>query len=273
MVRRDKRSSAWKRRSSKQENHNRVARASLPSFRAVGVCISVTVLACMPVFPIVMPYVPRYFVACFFTWLACVFFRESIWEVFFESPCRWSDTTVVALMMIAMPFVGFLEGILLGLVLSCVTVSFSQTLTTTVIRLQCDGRAIQSNTSRLPEHAGFLRRYGDAIQVMHLQGNIGFGTCRQITEIIEDLVGQGAGGRGGGRQGQLLHEEESAVGKFVVVAKSAQVGLYIICDMRDVTSLDYSAAQQLRRLTHCLGSSAQGKSRGASCYLLYTRAR
>ena len=33
--RRDKRSSAWKRRSSKQENHNRVARASLPAFRGV----------------------------------------------------------------------------------------------------------------------------------------------------------------------------------------------------------------------------------------------
>jgi hypothetical protein len=34
-------------------------------------------------------------------------------------------------------------GILLGLVVSCITLSFSQTLTTKVIRLRCDGRTIQ----------------------------------------------------------------------------------------------------------------------------------
>ena len=42
-------------------------------------------------------------------------------------------------------------GILLGLVLSCITLSFSQTLTTKVIRLRCDGRTIQVFSSpRLP---------------------------------------------------------------------------------------------------------------------------
>jgi len=185
--------SAWKPRSANSGTRDRVARASLPSFRGVGACVAVLTLASMPIFPLVMPYVPRYFVACFFTWLATAFLRESMWEVFFESPHRWSDSIVVLAMMIAMPFVGFLEGILLGLVLSCVTLSFSQTLTTNVIRLQCDGRTIQSNTARLPAHADFLRQNGSAVQVVHLQGPLGFATCRQITGIIEDLtLGGGA---------------------------------------------------------------------------------
>jgi len=82
------------------------------------------------------------------------------------------------------------------------------------------------------------------------------------------------GGGGGGRRGLPLEEEESALGgKFVVVPKSPQVGLYIICDMRDVTSLDYSAAQQLRRLSLSLAAAAQGKGQLPPCNLLYTRTR
>ena len=104
--------SVWKRRSSKIENNHRVARASLPSFRAVGACVAVLTLASMPMFPMVMPRVPRYFVASFFTWLAVVFLRESVWEVFFESPYYLSDSIVVVVMMFSMPFVGFLEGTL-----------------------------------------------------------------------------------------------------------------------------------------------------------------
>jgi len=102
--------SVWKRRSSKIENSHRVARASLPSFRAVGAGVAALTLASMPVFPVVMPRVPRYFVASFFTWLALVFLRESVWEVFFESPYYLSDSIVVVVMMFSMPFVGFLEG-------------------------------------------------------------------------------------------------------------------------------------------------------------------
>ena len=82
--RENRRNSAWKRRSSTHEN--RVARASLESFRVVGACVALITLAFMPFFPALMPNVPRAFVGCFFTWLAGVFLRESMWEVFFESP-------------------------------------------------------------------------------------------------------------------------------------------------------------------------------------------
>lgn len=254
---------AWKARSAKHENRDRVARASLPTFRGVGACVACLTLASMPVFPFVMPCVPRYFVACFFTWLAGVFLRESIWEVFFESPHRWSDSLVVVVMMLAMPFVGFLEGILLGLVLSCVTLSFSQTLTTNVIRLRCDGRTIQSNTARLPAHAEFLRQNGNTVQVVHLQGALGFGTCRQITGLIEDLTV--AGGEGlltrSSRLQQSMEEEDSALGKFVVVDSAAGVHalqLFIVVCFRNVTSLDYSAAQQLVKMKNFAARSHSG---------------
>lgn len=248
MERESRRNSAWKRRSSTHEN--RVARASLESFRVVGACVALITLAFMPFFPALMPNVPRAFVGCFFTWLAGVFLRESMWEVFFESPNCWSDSVVVLVMMLAMPFVGFLEGILLGLVLSCVTLSFSQTLTTNVIRLRCDGRTIQSNTARLPAHSSFLRHNGSNLVVVHLQGDLGFGTCRQITGLIEDLTerDKAALSSNGGGLHAHAQEEQSALGKFVIVAPAEVKPLYIVVCLRNVTSLDYSAAQQLVKM-------------------------
>ena len=47
-------------------------------------------------------------------------------------------------------YVHIRAGILLGLVVSCVTLSFAQTLTTKVVRLRSDGRTIQVSTSPPP---------------------------------------------------------------------------------------------------------------------------
>ena len=47
-------------------------------------------------------------------------------------------------------YVHIRAGILLGLVVSCVTLSFAQTLTTKVFRLRSDGRTIQVSTSPTP---------------------------------------------------------------------------------------------------------------------------
>ena len=276
--RKDRRNSAWKRRSSTQEN--RVARASLPSFRVVGAAVALITLASTPFFPALMPKVPRVFVACFFTWLAAVFLRESVWEVFVESPDCWSDGAVVIVMMAVMPVVGFLEGILVGLVLSCVTNSFSRTLTTNVIQLRSDGRTIRSNTARLPAHAGFLRHNGDAIVVVHLQGDIGFATCRQITGLVEDLAQRKKTELGGSRgTGQEEEEEESSVGKFVVVEPVERKAVFLVVCMRNVSTLDYSAAQQLVKMgkaavrSHAGQAGGDGESGrpGTPLYIVYTR--
>ena len=47
-------------------------------------------------------------------------------------------------------YVHIRAGILLGLVVSCVTLSFAQTLTTKVVRLRSDGRTIQASTPPPP---------------------------------------------------------------------------------------------------------------------------
>ena len=130
------------------------------------------------------------------------------------------------------------------------TLSFSQTLTTNVIRLRCDGRTIQSNTARLPAHSGFLRHNGSNLVVVHLQGDLGFGTCRQITGLIEDLTerDKAALSSNGGGIHAHAQDEQTALGKFVIVAPPEVKPLYIVVCLRNVTSLDYSAAQQLVKM-------------------------
>ncbi len=75
----------------------------------------------------------------------------------------------------------------------------------------------------------------------------------------------------------LGEEEESALGKFVVVgpAKMARP-LYIVVCLRNVTSLDYSAAQQLVKMKHAAVMShqgAQGKHETVPHHIIYTRCR
>jgi hypothetical protein len=111
------------------------------------------------------------------------------------------------------------------------------------------------------------------IQVVHLQGALGFGTCRQITDLVEDLAG------GQGVAPTFGEEEESTLGrsKFVMVgpAKLARP-LYIVVCLRNVTSLDYSAAQQLVKMKNAAVKShqgSQGKHETVAHHIIYTRYR
>jgi CRP-like cAMP-binding protein len=109
--------------------------------------------------------------------------------------------------------------------------------------------------------------------VVHLQGALGFGTCRQITDLVEDLAG------GQGVAPTFGEEEESTLGrsKFVMVgpAKLARP-LYIVVCLRNVTSLDYSAAQQLVKMKNAAVKShqgSQGKHETVAHHIIYTRYR
>jgi len=130
---------------------------------------------------------------------------------------------------------------------------------------------VQSNTARLPAHAEYLRLHASNIQVVHLQGALGFGTCRQITGLVEDLTGDR------GEAPTLGGEEESALGKFVVVGPANVARpLYIVVCLRNVTSLDYGAAQQLVKMKHAAirsHQSSQGKHVTVPHHIIYTRSR
>ena len=96
---------------------------------------------------------------------------------------------------------------------------------------------MQSNTDRLVKRAAWLRRNGSALQIVHLQGALGFGTCRTVTRLIEQLVRPEDGDAAAGTRPGA--EAEAGAGE--APCSAAGLGTHVLVCFRNVTSVDYSA--------------------------------
>lgn len=88
-----------------------------------------------------------------------------------------------------MGFIGFTEGIIVGIVLTCFffVVIYARK---SVIRESCKGLQLRSTVHRLYRQQLFLDKVGDQIHIIKLQGFMFFGTISQLSASIDKtLVG------------------------------------------------------------------------------------
>jgi SulP family sulfate permease len=143
---------------------------------AAGVCGAVLAFGAE-----MLSLVPRAVLGGLVVFLGLAFLFE--WVVDSRSRLIRRDYVVVLLILLAVATLGFLQGIALGLVLAIVlfVVDYSRT---DVVKNELTGDRYRSNVDRDPRHLEVLRREGNQIHILRLQGIVFFGTANALLERI-----------------------------------------------------------------------------------------
>lgn len=98
-----------------------------------------------------------------------------------------TDYLSIVLIMVVINAVGFLEGVLVGLVMAAVLflVNYSRINAT---RNEFSGVSLQSEQTRSPEERTVLTQNGEAIHILQLHGFIFFGRANNLLEVVKTRV-------------------------------------------------------------------------------------
>jgi len=109
------------------------------------------------------------------------------WVIEARSKLLRRDYVVVLLILVAVAFLGFLQGVVVGLLLATLlfVADYSRI---DVVKDELRGSVYRSNVERDPEQVEVLRSEGDRIHVMTLQGIVFFGTAHSLLERIRRRV-------------------------------------------------------------------------------------
>jgi len=189
-------------------------------------------------------------IACYFLWLGALFVEETVVKAaFFERPHPTDLVVVVAMPFFTMTF-GFVQALFLGLVIASLSLvaRIGSTPAAAAVRSVLNGTVILSNAHREPQHAAYLRAWGDRRLVLVLQGLLNFATAPLILDVAKRELAAAAAvstallKRRSGTAQQLLEKPPP----LCLVARCALV-----------TALDYSAARAFVELRQaCLESDA-----------------
>ncbi len=150
--------------------------------------------------------------------LGLAFVVEWVYDAWFKLPR--AEYAIVLLIMITMPTVGILAGVGLGLVLALIlfAVNYSRI---SVVKHTLSGSNYRSNVDRPRSYRQILRRKGDWLCILELQGFIFFGTANDLLDRVR----------------QRIRDLELPVPRFVVL------------DFREVLGLDASAVLSFAKMT------------------------
>jgi SulP family sulfate permease len=129
------------------------------------------------------------------------------------------DYLVIVLILVVIATVGFLEGIVIGLLMSIAlfVIKYSKV---EVIKYELSGKTYSSNVGRSDQMKKILEENGDKIFILPLQGFVFFGTANQILERVQ----------------QRFESEPTIDISFLVF------------DFRQVTGVDSSAVNSFNKL-------------------------
>jgi len=100
-----------------------------------------------------------------------------------------SDYLTVLLILVVINAVGFLEGVVVGLILSVLlfVVKYSRI---NVAKNELSGATQQSHVERTAEQRQLLQQQGEAIYILQLHGFIFFGTANRLLKQVRDRIAQ-----------------------------------------------------------------------------------
>jgi SulP family sulfate permease len=108
-----------------------------------------------------------------------------VYDAWFKLPI--TDYLIMILILIGINTIGFLEGVCIGLVLAIVLfiVDYSRI---NVVKHTLTGTTFHSNVSRPRLYQQLLRRKGDWLYILELQGFIFFGTAQKILDMVRQRI-------------------------------------------------------------------------------------
>ncbi|KAL7747860.1 hypothetical protein RI367_006795 [Sorochytrium milnesiophthora] len=110
--------------------------------------------------------------------------KEALWDP--VGVVTWIEYGTIWSIVIAMAFLGFTEGIGVGIILACLffVVTYSNR---SIIRAEVTGDTVRSTVRRMYRQQRFLNDVGDQIHILQMQGFIFFGTIYQLDKKIKRL--------------------------------------------------------------------------------------
>jgi SulP family sulfate permease len=170
----------WHTLSHSMLNYKMGARSRLVGFVLAAVCGIVLWLGGS-----LLLYFPNLVLGGLLLFLGLDFLVTWVYDSWFKLPI--TDYLIMILILIVINTIGFLEGVGLGLVLAIVlfVVDYSRI---NVVKHTLTGATFHSNVSRPRLYQQLLRRKGDWLYILELQGFIFFGTAQKILDMVRQRI-------------------------------------------------------------------------------------
>jgi SulP family sulfate permease len=153
--------------------------------RLVGVTMAVTCSLVLVVGARVLSLAPKFVLGGLLMYLGLSFLIEWLYHSWFKLPRI--DYIVVILILVVIAAVGFVQGVVVGLVASLVffVVNYSRT---DVVRHAVSGANFRSRMNRETQHEQLLHDNAERLYILQLQGFIFFGTANTLLERVSNRI-------------------------------------------------------------------------------------
>lgn len=149
--------------------------------RGAGIATAVVMLLGLFAFGSLIYQVPIFLTAGFVLFLGIGLLNEWMIETLRRLPL--SEWLIVVVIVLTVALIGFMEGLLVGLIVAIAVFVFKYSRLP-VVRLHATGAERRSTVDRSPADIKVLTDYGDAIEVIQLQGYLFFGTADRVVDLV-----------------------------------------------------------------------------------------
>lgn len=157
------------------------------SSRLAGWISSLVCLAVLFLYPNIISYLPKPIIGGLLLFVAIKLIIEWLFEGWKKLPL--TDYFIVILILVTIATVGFLQGMMAGLVITCFMFIVQYTRTDTV-KLNTTAENYRSNVIRPIDQQQWLADHGKKIQIFKLQGYLFFGSVKLLLDRITRLLDQ-----------------------------------------------------------------------------------
>jgi SulP family sulfate permease len=152
--------------------------------RLSGLVVAIVAVFVLTANPGFLAYVPKFVLGGLLLYLGF----SLIYEWLIDSARRISVLEYASLLAIALLIiqVGFIAGVLIGVIIGCATFAFSASQVNTV-KFSFDGSEYRSNLDREPAELALLAAHGGEIQGINLQSYLFFGSANRLYQQVKSL--------------------------------------------------------------------------------------
>ncbi|OMJ30017.1 hypothetical protein AYI69_g448 [Smittium culicis] len=191
--------------------------------RLAGIMLAIATFGILVSGPSILGYIPTLVVGMLIFHLGFELMKEALIDTW--GIVNSIEYFTISMIVATMAFVGFNEGIILGIILACLFFILLYS-NRSVIWKSCNGLSARSTVRRLFKQKLFLDQVVQQIQLLRLQGFMFFGTINFVEDSILALL----------KQRQWEHNPIR----------------FLIIDFMFVTGMDFSAAEAFIRLKRTL---------------------
>ncbi|KAI7894467.1 sulfate transporter family-domain-containing protein [Mucor mucedo] len=192
--------------------------------RVAGLMLAGATAILWMVGPWIVGYIPVMVVGSLIFHLGLDLLKEALVDTW--NSVHYLEYITICAIIACMAALGFVEGILVGIIMACVFFVVQNARRSEAIRATYTGQYMRSTVRRLYRQEKFLKEVGGQIQVVKLQGYLFFGTIDQVERAIREMLDE--------------HEWDKHPIRFLIL------------DLQLVQGLDFSAAEAFVRIRRLL---------------------